>query len=351
MPPPAEEGAPAAPVAYTRYEEQLYFMSDALQAYFDNPTVRGELMTKLHEARVEVRSLIDRQTVGWRPVFEVLLWPPVKGAAVSSSAAVGRTVASGWCQDVYAPFQQDIAGYYPFNPSGHDLPFEALTTFYKPSGGLLTTFTREVLGDSVRKEGQRYSFSRQLGADRGSLFKKSLLQFLERASDLSEAFFPARSEEPRIDLEVLIHPSPLVHTTALVIGGRSVDYHNGPERWHPLTWPGSDPHAGAFIQVRGANGMHERVNQDGVWGLYRLIEAGTVTRTSATVFSVAWQLRTHDVIVRMDFRPKRAESPFFPRAGSGRTLSFLSPVRERAGHPPAQILKSGTPCSAGTSAP
>ena len=75
-----------------------------------------------------------------------------------------------------------------------------------------------------------------------------------------------------------------------MVGGRTIEYHNGPEEWNRLSWPGESPAEGAAFVVRGANGMHERVRQEGEWGLFRLLEAGTVTPvTSSPISSGVWK--------------------------------------------------------------
>ena len=46
----------------------------------------------------------------------------------------------------------------------------------------------------------------------------------------------------------------------------------------PVTWPMQGKNPGASIRVRSASGREEVVQQDGEWGLYRLIESGAVKR-------------------------------------------------------------------------
>ncbi|HKU42436.1 MAG TPA: type VI secretion IcmF C-terminal domain-containing protein, partial [Polyangiales bacterium] len=115
-------------------------------------------------------------------------------------------------------------------------------------------------------------------------------------------------------------------------------------RWKTLSWPGDKPEAGASLVIRGANGMHEVIRQEGVWALYRLIEAGTVTAGGGRVFTVAWQLQTHDVTLKVDFQPKRGESPFFGVPGRSRDPEFLQPVRNAGVQAPKQIVSSGRGC-------
>ncbi|HMI94197.1 MAG TPA: type VI secretion IcmF C-terminal domain-containing protein, partial [Polyangiales bacterium] len=171
-----------------------------------------------------------------------------------------------------------------------------------------------------------------------------LLDFLKNSRDVAEVFYPRGSKEPQADFEVRVHPSPDVATTTMMVGGAKIEYHNGPEKWELLSWPGKQPSAGASFVIRGANGMHERISQEDVWGLFRLIEAGTVTRVSGRTFTVAWQLQTHDVTLKVDFRPTRNESPFFGIPGHAPKPVLFDPMRVPDAMAPKAIVTGAKPC-------
>lgn len=339
-----EQGGPPPSVPFDVYQEQLYFVRDALQMHMDNPEESEQLMTRLQSARVRVRSLIDEQPIGWRPLFDALLWPPIEGAASSSSSAIAAAAGRNWCNEVVVPFERSIDGRYPFDRNGHDLPLDEFARFYAPDEGILWQFTKDVLGNTVQLDGDRFSFSKKLGKDASGVYRDSLLDFLQKSHDISSSFFPRGEKSPKVDFDVRIHPSPWVATTNLNIGGKEIEYHNGPERWSRMSWPGDDPEAGASMVIRGANGMHERVRQEGPWGLFRLLEAGTVTRGTDRILTLAWQLQTHDVTLKIDIRPVRGESPFFGVPGRVSKPRLLQPVRAKGVEVPDSIAHSGRAC-------
>jgi type VI secretion system protein ImpL len=78
-----------------------------------------------------------------------------------------------------------------------------------------------------------------------------------------------------------------------------------------------------------------------------MLEAGTITRSSPRVFTVAWQLQTHDVTLRVDFKPVRSESPFFGVPGRTEKPRLLQPLRDSNVNVPKQIVHSGQPCNFG----
>ncbi|HKP60897.1 MAG TPA: type VI secretion system membrane subunit TssM [Polyangiales bacterium] len=338
--------APRGVVPFDAYQEQLYFVRDALQKFLDNPNETEQLQSRMAEARVKVRSIIDSQTVGFRPWFEALLWPPIERAADTGRREIAEGISGGYCNEIYAEWRRTIGGRYPFNRNGQDLPMTDFGNFYKPKEGRVWIFTGTKLSSAIRLDGDRYVFTRDLGQDQGALYQSRLLDFLQLSQDITRSFYPVGAMTPSIEFEVRVHPSPSVAVTQFAVGGRMVEHYNGPERWKTLSWPGEKPEDGASIVIRGANGMHEVIRQEGIWALYRLIEAGTVTSPGGgRVFTVAWQLQTHDVTLKVDFQPKRGESPFFGVPGRSKDPEFLEPVRNKGADAPKQISNGGRPCN------
>jgi type VI secretion system protein ImpL len=332
---------PPTVTALDSYVEQLLFIRNALQMYFDDPNHPAVLEEPITNARNTTRSLIDAQEVGWRPVFEVMLWPPIDAASLSSSQAIAMGAGRVWCSEVYEPYMRTIAGRYPFSRNGHDLGVADFAAFYQ-SGGVLWAFYDEVLANYLPRQGDRFQFDQQrLGRN----FSAALPRFLMRSRDITNSFFPAGATEPRVDFDIRIRPSPRVATQVVNIGGKAVEYHNEPEQWQRMSWPGENPAAGALIEIRGGSGMRERVHQEGEWGLFHLLEAGSVTTGGGgRVFTVVWRLRTQDVDITIDFRPVRADSPFFGVRQRDRSPRLLQPVRVNDARVPRVIVGGQRPC-------
>jgi type VI secretion system protein ImpL len=248
---------------------------------------------------------------------------------------------------VYTPYARNIKDGYPLNPSGHDIPLADFASFYMPERGTLWSFYNEVLARRIPREGDTFTFATNLGQQAGNAYRTQLLQYLERASDITATFFPPGAENgPLVQYDIRIRPSVRVATQEFCAGGQCYEYHNGPERWQRFTWPGENPVAGASLEIRGEGGIHERLEQEGEWGLFRLLEQGTVTSTSRgrRVFTMTWRLRDHQVDVSIDFRPVRGDAPFFGVAGRERNPPLLQPLRARHVDPPEQIVNGRTTC-------
>jgi type VI secretion system protein ImpL len=109
-----------------------------------------------------------------------------------------------------------------------------------------------------------------------------------------------------------------------------------------VTWPGKGK-TGASLRARTSSGREEVVQQDGEWGLFRLIEAGKLKgEPGARDFTVTWPLPALGATLTVDFRPARSESPFF---GARRAKQRLLGAFRAGTQPPAVIGKTGGGCN------
>jgi type VI secretion system protein ImpL len=344
---PPEEGETPPPLPslpLDGYEEQLLAVRDALVANQQTPdeSTAEALDGALATARTATLGIINRQEIGWRPTLFEIFAPPLDGTAEvvarSGAGAAGRS----WCNEVVVPYNNNIRGGYPLQAEGHDLPLEDFAAFYNPAGGTLWGFYDEVLQRRILQEGGRFEFNTRQGIDLRRVYDARVLQYLERARAISADFFPPGAEGPTVGFDIRLRPSPRVATQEFCLGGTCIEYHNGPEEWTRFTWPGEDPTAGASLEIRGAGGIHERLEQGGEWGLFRLLEQGTITDRAARnrVFTVVWRLRSFQVDITADIRPVRGDNPFFG-GGSGPRTPFLDPLRGRDIDPPERLPTSG----------
>jgi type VI secretion system protein ImpL len=263
----------------------------------------------------------------------------VRACLVFAVQAEGASLE--WCAGVAQPFRRALAGRYPFNPNGDDAALADVSEFFRP-GGVVWGFYDQALKADVQRAGEGFKFARQLGGQSG--FRADLLSFLSRAQDVTRAVFPAGAAEPKVELSARIRPTPGVAVVILEVDGQRFEYRNGPEEWYRIVWPMVGKKAGASIRVRAANGREEVVQQDGEWGLFRLVEAGKLKGDPGVRdFTVSWPLPSLGSSVTIDFRPARTESPFFGTHRGGRAR-LLAPFRAGV-QPPAVIGKAGAGCN------
>ncbi|MGF1468698.1 MAG: type VI secretion system membrane subunit TssM [Sandaracinaceae bacterium] len=345
----ADEGEPSPrpPLPIDTYEETLGAVRDALATHLDSPVgPTAALETALQDARTTTRGLIEAQEIGWRPFLERWLWPPIEGATASHANGVAQRAARRWCDDVVTPYRRSLAGGYPMSPTGHDVSLEDFTAFYAPADGTLWATYADVLAGRVRHEGDNYVLAQHLGPRAANALRPELLQYLERAQDVTAVFFPPGSSRPAVDVDVRILPAPGIASQVLCVGGTCAEYRNGPERWVRIRWPGESPEAGASLDARGG-AVHSRLEEAGPWGLFRLLEAGTVTSASRDhrVFTVTWRLRDQGTDLSVELRPVRHAAPFFGVPGRRRRPPLMAPVRGPDVDPPREISTRRALCA------
>jgi type VI secretion system protein ImpL len=337
--PPAPGGAPPRSMPLDLYQEQLAFVRDALQATLDGGP-NAALLERVSAARTKIRALIDGSEIGWRPRLEALLWPPLDSASRDTAKQAASGASMEWCAAVSKPFRRSLAGKYPFNPGGDDAAIADLAEFFRP-GGILWGFYDGALKADIQRTGEGFRFARQLGGVSG--FRSELLYFLGRAQDVTATLFPAGATEPKVEFSVRVRPTPGVSVIWFEVDGQRFDYRNGPEEWHKLVWPGSKT-PGASIRVKAAGGQEEVLQQEGDWGLYRLIEAGALKASpGGRDFTVSWSLPSIGARVTIDIRPSRSDAPFFGVRRPGLAPRFLGSFRAGVA-PPASIGNGGPGC-------
>lgn len=335
--PDAPQAPRSLPMDY--YQEQLVFVRDALLTAREGGDPRA-LSERVASARTRIRGLIELAEIGWRPRLEALLWPPINAASNATVVQAADSAARAWCASVAGPYRQRLEGRYPFRADGDDASLSDVAEFFRP-GGDLWNFYDQNLKTEVPRGGDGFRFARQLGGATG--FQPGLLVYLDRANEVTHVLFSPGVPEPRVQLNARIRPTPGVAVVWLEVDGQKFDYRNGPEEWHRIAWPGPGRGQGAFIRARAASGQEEIVQQEGDWGFFRLMEAGRVKGDAGKEFSVTWTLPSLGANVTIDFRPDRADTPFFGsrKKGSGK---FLAPFRVGLS-PPAEIGQGAPVCS------
>jgi type VI protein secretion system component VasK len=103
-----------------------------------------------------------------------------------------------------------------------------------------------------------------------------------------------------------------------------------------LSWPGPDPAKGAAFNVRGRT-IRAGNDMQGVWGLFRLLEAGEVERSSEDSIGVTWRLPADDARVFIEIRPAHPDSPLFDSQDHSPTPRLFRLLRSSTVNAPHRI--------------
>lgn len=232
---------------------------------------------------------------------------PVDAAPVDAApveAAPAAKLGRSWCDEIYAPFAAQVAGKYPFEPTGPDLPLSVLTEWFAHGKGRFRTFFDDAAAAEVSLDAQ-------------------LPAFLDQLADIGVVMFPPGASAPKFEFDVSIDGTPGVSEITLTVDGASVSYRNGPQTWRPMSWPGTAGEPGASITAKGL-GKHADVVRSGEWGFWRLLAAASLSGMAGQqVYRVKWDLSGEGIgVVTIQVRPRRDETPLFGVPGRG-TRSYL----------------------------
>jgi type VI secretion system protein ImpL len=338
---PSAPPAPPEAVPLDEYTEQLKFVRDAVQERVDDPEEKDKLQGRVKAARSKVKSLLSGQdSTGWQPTFEKLLWPPLDIVTALDKGFRADAVAGSWCNQVVTPFERSLAKRYPFNASGTDVALSDFTDFFHPEAGELWKFYHQALETKVPLRGMDFGLAER--GESGEAYKSSLVDYLEAANEITTVMFPGQEEAPLVEFDVLIQGAPNIKEISLTIDGETIRYRNGPEVWTSIKWPGEGD-KGAHIEAKGF-GVHADLEREGEWGLFRVLEEGTVRASPDNrVFAVQWDFREDGGgLIQMKFRPKRVDTPFFGVGGGRR---FMTMFRSKHLLVPRTIVANGASCA------
>jgi type VI secretion system protein ImpL len=274
------------------------------------------------------------------------LWPPIDVVWKVTDERVGDDISNKWCNDVVTTFERSVARHYPFNPTGHDVALDDFAAFFHPQNGELWKFYDAALKAQIPQHGLEFELAPHGASSTSAQYRASLVGYLEAANEITTVMFPTEDETPLIEFDVLIQGAPNIKEISVTVDGETIRYRNGPEVWSSLKWPGEGNNKGMRIEAKGF-GVHAELEREGEWGLFRVLEEGTV-RESADhrVFAVQWDFREENAgLIQMKFRPKRADTPFFGVAGRRR---FMTVFRSKHLLVPRSIVSNGPSCSSGS---
>jgi type VI secretion system protein ImpL len=320
--PPSDPSAKPPPTGLDLYQELLIGLRDALQRELDSPGDGAALASALGSARTKVMALVGGQAIGWRPALDALVWPVLEALVQTSKRERLNHLNARWCSTVVAPFEaKPLARAFPFAADGPDASMADFAEFYRPETGTLWRFVQSELKDDLERAGERHQFKHKAGG--AAAFEPELLEYLDRARDVSSALFPPGSADPSVSLSASIRPAPNVSQVWLEVDGQLIEYRNGPEETHALKWPNPARTGRSAVRVRTPNGGEQEVHVEGEWSFLRLLAAAAVRPLHGRAFAASWHFGGAATDVEVVFQTARTEAPFFDWRGHDKHLFHL----------------------------
>ncbi len=305
--------ADAAPSKLSLYLAQLTTLEAALSQLAETKADPAqEFDAALSRTATSVQSLLGGLDPRTRMILEPLLMNPIRGSRKGVMNADFAALSDSWKKEVYEVYSTKLANRYPFADAPAEASLAELSDFFRPDTGLLWKFYANNLSTRLERSGSGYA--PRAAAD-ALPFRSDFLQCLAVATEITDAVFGGAAQ-PSVPFSIKIHPaSARVSEISLSVDGASTVYRNEPERWTPVTWPGSGTPRGAVLAVRGA-GFTDEIPRLGDFGLFRLLEAGGLKPAAtlaegAQVLTGSWTLsRSGEAPVTIDVRPGKTVHPF-----------------------------------------
>jgi type VI secretion system protein ImpL len=305
--------ADAAPSKLSLYLAQLTTLEASLSQLAETQADPAQQFdAALGTTATSVQTLLGGLDPRTRLILEPLLMNPIRGSRKGVMNADFASLSDSWKKEVWEIYSTKLATRYPFADVPAEVSLAEFVDFFRPESGLLWKFFATNLANRLERAGNNYV--PKAAAD-ALPFRPDFLQCLSIAAEITDATFGGGSAAS-VPFAIKIHPAGAnVSEISVSIDGASTVYRNEPERWMPVTWPGTGTPRGAILQVRGA-GFTDEIPRQGDFGLFRLFEAGGLKSAptlveGAQILSGSWTLsRAGEAPVTIDVRPAKTVHPF-----------------------------------------
>lgn len=227
-----------------------------------------------------------------------------EGDVASSSVA---QIESQLMSEVTANCREIIRDRYPFNPrSNEDVPMADFVRLFAPNG-MIERFFQDNLAQYADRQGEMWTWKKNNRI--GTMLKQDILTQFQRASEITEAFFPGGS--PQLGAQMIITPQKLANendTALLNIDRDLVELKPVPSPSATVVWPNmASATAGLtfFPQLSDRDGVSATT---GPWALMRLFAKGKVSPAGGQAIKV--RLNVDGKTAELDIQFSSDRNPF-----------------------------------------
>ncbi len=253
---------------------------------------------------------------------ERLLGLPVLGTrATVIKTSVAPAMAGNWSQMVVQPFQQTLAGKYPFAASGSDASIADFTAVFGPNGAIWKYYQANLV-NFINEDGTPKAGGAPVPGEMVAFYRKAyeIRQAFFTLPDQAGVSFVASTTVPRIEGHFVN-----VGWVAFDCGGEHSTYTNGASQDYQLQWPGADPTAGAGLRVNARTQvdpsdrksvpqpiMIDPILGEGPWGLFRLLDRAASVTDMGNEARATWVVPagSSKLYVTWTLRAPSAHNPF-----------------------------------------
>ncbi len=228
--------------------------------------------------------------VSARQALKSILLQPIRESWRTVVASATRGLQQQWQNQVISPYQQSIAGKFTFDRyANSDASISDVSNFLQTNTGVLWTFVHNDLGPYLYLERGVWREHKWLGIGAG--FSDGFLQRLTQAKQISDGLFGTGSSQPEFNYQIYPRPTPGLSEIILVANGQTTRYHNGPQQWLPLSWPGQGMNGQSQLTAIAAHGLSpDTLQNQGPWSLFHLLAKAQITHEQGSTYVATWNL-------------------------------------------------------------
>ncbi len=222
----------------------------------------------------------------WSGFGQALFVQPLDLAWRQVLAPAAGSLNVRWQSTIVDQWNKAFAGRYPFKSTGSDASLPLLAQFLRSDSGRITAFLKTNLGGILHQEGNRWVVNP--AASQGMSVNPAFLTAINQLAELSDIVFA--QGDANVHFELMARPSRDIARMQMTIDEQSLDYFNQMESWQSFTWPGNSYYPGVQFSWRSVStGMRLYANNQGNWGLIRLLDKAQITPLDSGRTQLVWK--------------------------------------------------------------
>lgn len=199
-----------------------------------------------------------------------------------------------WRDNVVKPFNEQLAGNYPFNPRAtQNASLDAFERFFKPDG-VLDIFYQQNLKLFIENDLSR-------DGDDGVIIREDIIQQLETAQKIRDIFFSKKNGLGTQFAVETVSLSGNKRRSVLNLDGQLVDYSQGRNYTAHLVWPNNmrEGNESKLTLIGTSGGAPRSLSFSGPWAQFRLFGAGQLTGVQDGNFTVRFSVDGGAMVYRV----------------------------------------------------
>lgn len=220
-----------------------------------------------------------------------------------------------WQETVFADYQKNIAGRYPFAASEtEEVALSAFNQFFSRQG-IFNQFLESYLKPFLNTSSARWQ---PKAVDEYLLpISSDMLNEIMRANIITNMFFPEGRPESSIEFSLQkINLDPVIASLELKIGNEQLSDNQDSDSYTPFRWP----QVNAKLSLDSIDGNHYELSEKGLWAFFRLLEKVNVIANEADGNALQILFEINSNSGRYLLRTSNPINPFTPGILQGFSL-------------------------------